>query len=227
MIIVGFIEEAQRVGNVLKKTQIVPEIAGFVSPGTSDSAEYLGNTSQLMEIVKIHKVDEIVFCAKDITSLEIIRIMTQVTGIQVDFKIAPPESLSIIGSNSINTAGDLYMINFNSIAIGRNRRKKRLFDLVASLIVIATWPFLVPFFKGYRRNFLNALKVISSTNTWVGYCTDTDHSGLPVMKKGISDPSIALFEPDQDTRERINMEYARDYKITNDFTILWKFLFNS
>jgi O-antigen biosynthesis protein len=226
MIIVGFKDEAQRVSNVLSKTQIVPDIIGFVSPANSSDNIYLGNATQLPEIVKIHKVDEIVFCAKDIASREIIRIMTEVTGIPVDYKIAPPESLSIIGSNSINTAGDLYIINFNSINKGRNRRSKRLFDLGISLIFILTWPLLFMFLKGYRKNLINAIRVLSSSKTWVGYCTGADLSGLPSLKKGVFDPSGGISNPDNDTKERINMEYARDYKIINDFTIFWRSIFN-
>ena len=225
MIIVGFSDEAERVSNLLRKTQIVPDIAGFVSPLDSDNYSYLGNAGQLSEIVKIHKVDEIVFCAKDISSREIIRIMTEVTGAPVDYKIAPPESMSIIGSNSINTAGDLYMIHFNSIARGRNRRSKRLFDLGVSLMFILTWPFIFPFLKGIRINLVNAIKVFSSSNTWIGYCKGTDLSGLPTLKKGIFDLSFGLKDPDQETKEKINMEYARDYKVSVDFSVLLKSIF--
>ena len=60
----------------------------------------------------------------------------------VDFKIAPPESLSIIGSNNIDTAGDLYMIEVNSISKPNNKRNKRLLDVVASLLIIAFSPIL-------------------------------------------------------------------------------------
>jgi len=225
MIIAGFSDEAQRVHNVLIKTQIVPEIAGFVSPTDSNDGSYLGHTGQLSEIIKIHKVDEIVFCAKDIASREIIRIMTEVTGTPVDYKIAPPESMSIIGSNSIHTSGDLYMINFNSISMGHNRRRKRLFDLGVSFMFLLTWPFLSPFFKGIRKNIPNALKVMISSRTWVGYCAGTDLSGLPVLKKGVFTPSAGHQISDQETMEKLNIDYARDYKVSSDFSVFWKSFF--
>jgi GT2 family glycosyltransferase len=227
LIIVGYSEEAQRVSNILRKTQIIPDIAGIVSPGETSDLSYLGNTAQLPEIVKIHKVDEIVFCARDIASREIIRIMTEVTGMPVDFKIAPPESLSIIGSNSINTAGDLYLINFNSIASGQNKRTKRLFDIGISSAFLISWPFLFPFFSGYRKNLGNAIKVLFSSRTWVSYCQGTDNTGLPTLKKGITDPSFGLTNPDKETKEKLNMDYARDYKIIIDFSILWRYIFNT
>lgn len=227
MVIVGFKEEAGRVSNLLQKTQIKPDIVGFVSPDELDDQAYLGNTTQLPEIIKIHKLEEIVFCAKDISSREIIRIMTRVTGIAIDFKIAPPESLSIIGSNSINTAGDLYMINFNSIAKGRNRRTKRLFDLITSLVLLFSWPFLFAFLKSYRENFGNIFRVIFSFRTWVGYCPETDISGLPALKASVFSACAGEQEMDRETREKINMEYARDYKIYNDFSIFWRNIFKT
>jgi hypothetical protein len=46
------------------------------------------------------------------------------------------------------------------------------------------------------------------------------------LKKGVFDPSCELRDPDQDTREKLNMEYARDYKIFNDFSIFWRSVFN-
>lgn len=226
MIIVGFHDEADRVSQLLGKTQIVPDIVGFVAPRELHEAGYLGNTVQLAEIVKIHKIEEIVFCAKDISSREIISIMTDVTGSPVDYKIAPPESHSIIGSNSINTAGDLYLINFNSIANGSNRRSKRLFDIGVSLGFLVTWPFLFPFFKPYRKNILNVFPVLFSLNTWISYCSGTNITGLPSLKKGIFNPGIGIENQDQEIREKINMEYARDYKLSNEFAIWWRAMFS-
>ncbi len=226
LVIVGFREEADRVGSLLKKTQIIPEIAGYVSPAETDDPFYLGDPGQIVDIVKIHKADEIVFCAKDIASKDIIRIMTGFTGIPIDFKIAPPESLSIIGSNSINTAGDLYLINFNSIGRGRNRRIKRLFDLGVSITFILTWPLLFPFIPGYRRNLGNAFKVLFTARTWVGYCGGTDHSGLPLLKASVFSPASGMPETDRETREKINIEYARDYRIFIDFSVVWRNIFS-
>ena len=67
--------------------------------------------------------------------------MSDLQNKEVEFKIAHPESLSIIGSNSVNTAGDLYVINLNSIAEISNRRLKILLDILISLILLISLPF--------------------------------------------------------------------------------------
>ena len=221
-LIVGLKDEAVRIENLLRKTQIIPDIIGYVSPTELKSSDYLGNTGQLTEIITIHKADEIVFCARDISSREIIKIMIRTSGLPVDFKIAPPESLSIIGSNSINTAGDLYVVSFNSIGTGSNKHLKRLFDIFSSVAIICLSPILFPFLRNFRKSMLYSFKVLFSKYTWVSYHPGSDSSMLPPLKKGFYNPSENVPDPDYDTIDRLNMEYARDYMVYHDFLILLK-----
>ena len=145
IVIVGMEEEANRVGHILEEAQARPEIIGKVYPSPDMSYEeghpdYVGHIEQIDEIAAIHHLDEIVFCSKDLSSTRIIEIMTRLIGSSVDFKIAPPESHSVIGSNSTNTSGDLYTIHFNSIGKAANRRSKRLFDVLSSFLLVASLP---------------------------------------------------------------------------------------
>jgi hypothetical protein len=227
MVIVGKEEEAQRVSMLLAETQAKPDILGFVSPQqTEKGGTFIGQIDQVDEIVTVHKVDEIVFCSKDLPSQTIIRIMTRLIGTSVDFKIAPPESLSIIGSNSINTAGDLYTIHFNSIGRDSNRRNKRLFDLISGVVLLVTFPFWIFFVKGHFHSLANTLRVIFGFRTWVGYVENDQviPSSLPALKKGVLDPGSHLPE-ELRTREKsneVNLVYAKDYRIVHDLQILMR-----
>jgi GT2 family glycosyltransferase len=225
MVIVGKEDEARRVSSLLKETQAKPDILGFVSPSMNEKEEiFMGSIDQIDEVVSINRVDEIVFCSKDLPSQSIIRIMTRLIGTSVDFKIAPPESLSIIGSNSINTAGDLYTIHFNSIGKSSNRRSKRLFDVVSSIAIIVTFPFWVLFVKGNFRSVGNAIRVLLGVRTWVGYVENVriDPSNLPVLKRGILNPmshlSAETLTPEK--ANEVNLVYAKDYRVVNDLQIL-------
>jgi GT2 family glycosyltransferase len=131
-LIAGNYEESKRVAELLEKTSIVPSSILFLS--VDDNWEkhanyFTGSLSQLEESIMIHKIDEIIFCAKDLSSQKIIELMSRLVQTNVDFKIAPPESLFLVGSNSIDSAGDLYVIDINSIAKPENKRNKRLFDI--------------------------------------------------------------------------------------------------
>jgi len=72
----------------------------------------------------MHDINEVIFSAKDITSEKIIENMKSLSNTRVDFKIASPESNSVIGSNSKKSSGDLYVIDVNSY-----KRKKRFMIL--------------------------------------------------------------------------------------------------
>ena len=225
MVIIGKEEEAQRVTSLLRETQARPEVIGFVSPENGEpGAEYIGQIDQIGEIAAVNRVDEIVFCSKDLSSQAIIRIMTRLIGTPVDFKIAPPESLSVIGSNSINTAGDLYTIHFNSIGKASNRRSKRLFDVVAALILLPTFPFWFLFVRGKFRSVGHTLQVLAGIRTWVGYLEETsqDLSSLPPLKQGILHPGghLPSSSLSQERIREINVVYAKDYRVVNDLQIL-------
>ncbi|MEN8204245.1 MAG: glycosyltransferase [Bacteroidota bacterium] len=240
MVIVGKKGEVLRVSKLLQDTQARLEILGFVSPASKEAVTgdekvtgdgingdgYMGHMEQIDEIAAINRVDEIVFCSKDLPSQEIIRVMTRLIGSSVDFKIAPPESLSVIGSNSINTAGDLYTIHFNSIGKESNRRNKRLFDAALALPLFLTFPLWFLFVKGHFRSVGNTLRVLFGICTWVGYL-EADHNArpdLPRLKKGILNPGIHL-PPEILSNERIkeiNVVYAKDYKVFNDLIIIAK-----
>ena len=141
----------------------------------------------------------------------------------VDFKIAPPESLSIIGSNSIDTAGDLYIIDVNSIGKPKNKRNKRLFDVLSSFTFIILSPLLILFQNNKVGYLSNCFSVLFATKSWVGYENDK-HDHLPKIKPSVLSPADAIknININSDTRNRLHLAYSKDYKIENDLNIVWK-----
>ena len=228
IIIVGDNDEALRVKQLLLQTQINPDIVGYVSDDISNSADYLGNISQIEDIATIYKAEELIFCAKNIAAQEIINHMLNLSRFEVEYKIAPPESLSIIGSNSINTAGDLYLININSIGKPNNKRSKRLFDIISSFVVLIIFPAIFIFLKNRRLAFVNIFKIFLGNKTWVGYYNQSGKSlnELPKLKSSVLSPVDGLANKNipEELKLKLNFLYAKDYKFTNDFNILLKSL---
>ncbi len=225
LIMAGLKDEIERVKQIIAETDSRPEIIGYVSPEQSyDSAYYLGTLNQIEEVIKIHQINEIIFCAKNIPSHKIIRIMLKISGYAIDFKIAQPDTLSIIGSNSINTSGDLYTVDINSIAKEKNIQNKRVFDIISSLLILIISPFILLLSKNSFNLINNSLNVLLGFKTWVGYYRDdkinTDH--LPKIKDGVLSPWI-LVNPkgqNQTVYNKANMIYAKNYTVWNDLKIL-------
>jgi hypothetical protein len=130
--IIGNEEEFKRVEFILSNTY--PSIEVVYGIGIEKSyPKSIGLKGQIDQVVDIYKINELIFCSKDLTSKEIIEVMTKINSIDIDFKIAPPETSYLIGSNSIDTSGDLYALNFNAISKPENLRSKRILDFTLSL----------------------------------------------------------------------------------------------
>ena len=220
--IIGEESEFIRVSNLLKQTQVKSSFIGFVSAEHNGvhNPNYIGNFNQINEIISVHQISEIIFCAKDLSSQFIINNMLTLVSSGVDFKIAPPESLSIIGSNNIDTAGDLYMIDINSISKPSNTRNKRLLDVVLSALILVLSPVL--FFKQECKThyFSNCMKVLLGFYSWVGYGKIADKS-LPKIKPSVLSP-VMIKQSAIDKVQLLNLQYAKDYKIEKDIHIIWK-----
>jgi len=215
---VGDEEEYNRVTSLLKETHVKPAYIGFVSI-QEQAANSIGNINQLNEIIEIHQVEEIIFCSKNLSSQQIISYMLKLVPAEVDFKIAPPESLSIIGSNSIDTAGDLYVIDFNSVSKPHNKRNKRVLDFLSSLLLISLLPIVILFQKKPGHFIYNLFMVLFGAKTWVGYEPGADPR-LPRIKKAVLAPYSNLSLNDTEAKNKANLSYSKNYRVENDLKIV-------
>ena len=224
--IVGHSTEATRVKILLEDSQIQSELAGFIAIDNTDRGQnYIGQIEQLSEIIRINRINEIIFCAENISSAKIIKSMLDLSQLDVEYKIAPPESISIIGSNSIHTAGDLYIVNINAISKIVNKRKKRFFDIGFALTYLLLSPVAVWFFKNKKLFLKNSFNVLSGTKSWIGYIPNQQTiENLPMLKTGVLHPGDLFPELllDEGKMTRLNMLYAKDYSISTDTEILFK-----
>jgi len=224
-LVIGDKEEASRVASILNESFIKPDFVGMASPletgNTGDS--YIGNLNQVKDIIAIYKIDEVIFCSKNISHQTIIDKMAEWHETRVDYKIAPEDSLSIIGSNSINTRGNLYTVNIGTIDKPANRRNKRLLDIMISLISLSLLPVLIFLEKKPIGFITNIFKVLFGKRTWVGYYSSPNSSHhLPQIRTGIISALTSLKSqpPPPEMIRDANILYARDYSIWKDLNII-------
>lgn len=226
ILIVGNDDETERAHQLLNQLQLGNQIIGYVrtSENKSHNALELGNISMLNELIQVYKANEIIFCAKDISSQEIINHMVSL-GQQIDFKIIPDQSLSIIGSNSKNSAGDIYTVDIQlKITLPESKRAKKWFDIIVALTALLISPILIFFVKNKGGLFANIGSVLFNKKTWVGYFPNTANGQvvLPRLKKGVLFPvtggNAAVTDPA--IMARVNFIYARDYRVTDDLEVV-------
>jgi len=159
ILIVGSESEAQRVTEIIENAQISSKIVGVVSCNEQNNNKFfIGKLEQLKEITQIYKINEIIYCAKDISSQKIINTMLLLSS-EIDYKIASPDSLAIIGSDSLDSQGTLYTININSISKEANKRNKRFVDFTFAFILLLLSPVLIIFEKN-KKTFIKNLFLI-------------------------------------------------------------------
>ncbi|PCJ82802.1 MAG: hypothetical protein COA57_13010 [Flavobacteriales bacterium] len=141
---------------------------------------------------------------------------------EIEFKIAPPESMFIIGSKSINVAGDVYsMMDVNAIIKAANRRNKRMLDIVLSLIFLPFYLVLFAFVKKPLVFFANIFAVFFGIKTWVGYAKAPKNEQLPKIKTSILNPlDIQAQNHESNLADKLNLAYAKNYSVWNDLKII-------
>jgi len=226
IVIVGSAEESERVMGLLHQAQVQKNYIGVIAPEADyDNSRFLGSIRQLDEVVHIYKVHEIIFCAKDIAAQQITKWMTQL-GTDILYKIVPEKSLSIIGSHSKNTAGDLYTIDIRfRIATAMSRRNKRVLDVLLCLAFLLSLPLNIWLVRQKVGFMKNIFAVLFARKTWVGYAPlDQLPDNLPRLRPGVLSPLNALNiqQVNEPTIRRLNFLYAKDYVVDGDLEVVWK-----
>jgi GT2 family glycosyltransferase len=226
--IIGDQAEFIRVKKILELTYpTIENIIGVYIDKNYEEAS--GSNLQLNEIIQVHKINEIIYCAKDVSAKDIIEGMTKIESQDIEFKIAQPNTSYLIGSNSIDNSGDFYALNFSALSKPENIRSKRLFDFFFSIILLLLSPILLVIIKFKVKFISNLFRILSGKKSFVGYLNQSDgtKTNLPKIKPGILEPFSVSEELTIDKKEELNLLYAKEYSFIFDFEVLvrkWKLL---
>lgn len=222
-IIVGSKAESERVLNLIRAAEVYNNFIGTVSPNeTEDYDNFIGNFYQLDEIVQIYKIHEIIFCSKDVSAEHITKWMTKI-GTSVEYKIVPEKSLSIIGSRSKNSAGQLYTIDIEfAIKQPMHVRNKRFLDVIFSVGMLVSLPISMWFVRNKLGLIRNLFAILFNYKSLVGYHGQQTEN-LPKIKAGVLSPvdGLKLKNLQTATIQHLNLLYAKDYSVYHDLDLIW------
>ncbi|GET30935.1 glycosyltransferase [Prolixibacter sp. SD074] len=221
---VGSRNQNQKVREILVQQGTRSQWLGSVVLNEEDeTGDTLGTLAQLPEIVRINGVDEVVYCAEDVPTGEMIRSMARVSSQSIRFRIYNSREGFFIASHSANDAGDLILFDINAISLPENRRRKRTLDVSISALGFILSPFLFPFIKSKKNYLSNIFNVLKGNRTWVGYSAEEAETDieLPVLLPGVLSCADRTTElKDLGDVKKINTLYAKDYRIWNDLEII-------
>lgn len=174
---------------------------------------------KLSDLVRLRRAHEIIFSGKDLSAREIITQMTQLENPEVDFKIAPPDSEFIIGSNSIDSRGDYYLLEMSGIYTAANKRNKRLTDILITLICIGLSPVLILVQKRKAAFLSNLFFVLAGEHSWVGFNREYSQTlRSNQLKKGVI-PVAASSNSEEIVKT--NLLYTRNYHWWRDVKVVF------
>ena len=245
-LIVGDKSEYDRVSNELFDTlgieskyvkNLPPQKITDLSDATKDIEDLMDARSS---------IDEIIFCTKDISVSAILSVTERLRGKGISFRTAPEGMNVLIGSNYTNSPEELYTPDFGNISNATNCRSKRLFDIIAALLLLVLSPILFWPQKRKRRYFADCLSVLFGKKSWVGYSRQTENgerrteneerrtenrerraeNPLPAIRKGVFRTRDRMPQVKNPDCERLDRSYATNYKVNTDITILFINIFN-
>lgn len=229
-IIVAGSDETKRIKELINRSRDHIEIVGTVSPIDNNQnlqTDSLGQLSKLDDIIRVHKVSEIIFSAQDVPFSKFTDQMTHL-GPGLRYMLAASTTMNIVGSMNRDTEGESYAIRVHfNLSHPASLRAKRIFDIIVSLLFLIASPILILFIQNKNSFFPNLFLVLSGKRTWISYHpADQLKSTLPSLQPGILSPVYPENQGAiQHRLEHIHYVYARDYHWTTDLSILvsqWK-----
>lgn len=196
---------------------------GCIMPANKDKENY----SDIENWIEIYQVDELIFCADDITNKDILNMIENLNKKNIKFHIVPPDSDYLIGSNSVFTEKDLFhsKINFEIESI-QNKVFKRLTELVIVVLLLCLSPLLWGVQKRKKYFFYNLWSVLIGKKHLVGY-SGKSNGKLPKLKQSVLSSADKLSDAvrkniNKEQMFRLDYRYALEYTVSMDIEIILK-----
>lgn len=172
---------------------------------------------KMRTMVRRQRMDEVVFCAKDLPMHRIIRMMEELSNTRAVFKIAQPGSEFIIGPSSTESLQDLLILRLHAVNNSGARRRRRSLDIALALAFLLTAPVGIWFVRNGTAFLKNLLQVLKGQSSWIGYYEPAIDPRIPKLRPSVINILAADNVPPEPLNiRRMNLEYAKDYRVWKD-----------
>jgi GT2 family glycosyltransferase len=211
-LVVG-LSEASRAQNILRAI------------GSSKEVISTPELTSVKKMAAIHQSNEIVFCSKDFAFKDIVSSIGE-CGNENDYKILNEGSDALIGSNSKDSAGDLYVAE-KSYALFKQGtlRTKRMSDLLLCLFLLLGLPVNVFLIKNFGNFVSNWLRVLSGMKWWVGFSSSQNLKAFQHAREGVLSPGddLQAFNLTEEDKAEAELNYARHFSVSYDVALFFKY----
>jgi GT2 family glycosyltransferase len=210
--LVGFVTQTERI----KRTTAFSE------------QQVLGSLKDIAEIITVHKINDVVFAASEISNTQILAAITRCDGLPVNFKIVPVGLEVMIGKSAIDElSGEMNLIEINyNIRKPSVQLAKRGFDVGFAIVSFLLFPFWL-LARDKKSIFQNLVAVVKGKKSVVGasrnVMPETSVSGVFVGKTGMF--TLAGISQAAVDAEQADIYYARNASLGLDLEIIFKSIF--
>jgi GT2 family glycosyltransferase len=210
-VVAGTQEDLNTINGLLNNAGRHQHIEGFISP--LNEVHTLGNLTSIQTLLKNTPVKELIVCESPYISFAEIISLYEQNGKNVKLRLHAKGSVSIVGSDSKNEAGQVLNNHSYQLSQSVNLRLKRLIDVITSLILLLLFPFHFLFNKHPVTLLKHSIEVLLYQKTWIGYTFQYPH--LPKLKPSVLSPAAVPHNQTQLNAEALllaNEWYAREYE---------------
>ncbi len=214
-----FVEASQLMQVAEKEERVLGRVAL-----SADGHPYLTTLGKMDSFLREVPLREIIFCQGALSFKEIIGQSARMRN-DVRMRIHATGSGAIVGSDSRKLAGKtLSAEQAYGIGSPHAKRFKRLFDVIAVLVMILLFPFHFFFLKNPTGVFTNAWAVLTGRKTWVGY-SGHGMDSLPLIRNGVIGTNALPVQDKKPTEEGLAVLdelYAKNYNVYRDLHLISK-----
>jgi len=214
--------EAYRISNLASSLRTTTEVVGYIADQKEGSLSHLGQPSDLEDIVRVCRINEVVFSTEMYTASQVMAYMKKL-GPDLHYKIAASGSGGVVGSSNKNSSGEMYTLELQyKLSQPEYRRFKRIFDVGITILSILLLPFLIWLIKDKGYFLANLLQVLIGYKTWIGYGGGiSDASGLPDLRPSVYPVVADSLSSNKQPSQVINRQYAEQYNLAMELDIWW------
>ncbi|MGE5683197.1 MAG: glycosyltransferase [Bacillota bacterium] len=229
------VELAKRVKS---KSAAVHTIAGLIGITRKkvgekvEEFEVIGSLDNIKKIIREQRINEVIFSSSEISYNQMLAVVSQCQGENVDFKVAGNELDFLVGKSSITMLDDIPLLEVSyNISFTTNRIFKFMLDLliaVPSLILI--YPVINLYVKiskketDLTRFFCGIPKVLIRKKSLVGPVCEHNDAGLYLGKEGLTGLwyTEQVDKNDKTDVAKLDVFYAKNQNVWLDLEILGK-----
>ncbi|MGE5351262.1 MAG: glycosyltransferase [Acidobacteriota bacterium] len=229
------IDLAKKLKTKLTSIQKITGLIGLNRKNVGEKIEgidVLGSLENIKKIIRERKITEVIFASGEMSYNQMLAVVSECQGENVDFKVAGSELDYLVGKSSITMLDEIPLLEiFYNISTLTSKVTKRIFDFVLTIpALIFIYPFIYSFRKighnsnDFSRFVLGLPEVLSGKKSIVGPFRQRTDTDLYLGRSGLTGLWYTEGMDNQDRDETIKLDifYAKNQNIWLDLEILGK-----